>query len=57
MDVHTSWHMLNQSVTVLADFPVRVVTVDIGISNTKRNVNSNISHRLRLQCNFLFTSV
>jgi len=57
MDVHTSRHMLNQSVIVLADFPVRVITVDIGIFNTKRNINSSISHRLRLQCNLLFISV
>jgi len=49
--------MLNQSVIVLADFPVRVITVDIGIFNTKRNINSSISHRLRLQCNLLFISV
>jgi len=43
MDVlHTSRHMLNQSVTVRADFPVRVVTVDIGITNIKGNRNSNI---------------
>ena len=57
MDVHTSQHMLNQSVTVLADFPVGAITVDIGISSTKRNINSNISHRLRLQCNLLFMYV
>ena len=31
MAVHTSQHMLNQSVTVLVDFPVRFVTVDIDI--------------------------
>ena len=55
MDVHTSRHMLNQSVTVLVDFPVRVFTVDIGISNTKRNINSYISQRLRLQCNLLLS--
>jgi len=44
--VHTSWHMLNQSITVLADCPVRVVTVDVCISNTKKNIDSNISHSL-----------
>jgi len=34
MDVHTSRHMLNQSVTVLANYPVRVVTVHGGRLHT-----------------------
>ena len=36
MDVHTSRHMLNQSVTVLANYPVRVVTVHGGRLHTSR---------------------